>query len=414
MKRFIAIFMFAIISLTSASCTGDIENSSETPMETLPTTQSTDRTATPSPSQTPSQTNTPEPTPKPPFDGKIGIITFDRAYQSNEWRTALPVVDKYGEDKVVHVTWPNVLSELGQMMDVVENFSKDTSIESIIVNQAIPGTDAIFRQLKETRKNIFLVYCQSQENVADITQTADLIMITDERGMGPAIVQQAQEFGATAFIHYSFPRHMSQTLLNERRERIRKECFKLGIEFVDRETPDPAEVSLMDVEQFILEDVTKMVAMYGKNAAFFCTSCAMQESLVKTVVEQGAIYPSPCHPSPSHGFLQALSVDIEKQAPSIDYIKSQTKIALTKAGMIGRFATWPTEDCYIYTFTAAEYAIKRLNGEVPQEGIDIAVLTQLMTDYAGVQVYLTPYTDPETDTTYDNYLMMRMDYITFE
>jgi len=43
-----------------------------------------------------------------------------------------------------------------------------------------------------------------------------------------------------------------------------------------------------------------------------------------------------------------------------------------------------------------------------------------MADYAGVEVFLTPYTDqyPYTEfgtgETYDNYLMMRMDYIIFD
>jgi hypothetical protein len=46
-----------------------------------------------------------------------------------------------------------------------------------------------------------------------------------------------------------------------------------------------------------------------------------------------------------------------------------------------------------YTLSAAEYAIKWINGEVPKEGIDVGVLKQIMEDYAGVEVFLTPYKD---------------------
>ncbi len=86
-----------------------------------------------------------------------------------------------------------------------------------------------------------------------------------------------KKLGAKTFVHYSFPRHMSQVLLSSRRELMKKKCAELGIEFVDATAPDPTgDSGLPGAQQFILEDVPKMVAKYGKDTAFFSTNCAMQ------------------------------------------------------------------------------------------------------------------------------------------
>jgi len=49
-----------------------------------------------------------------------------------------------------------------------------------------------------------------------------------------------------------------------------------------------------------------MVARYGTDTAFFGTNCAMQPPMITRVLEQRAIYPEPCCPSPVHAFPAAL------------------------------------------------------------------------------------------------------------
>ena len=100
-------------------------------------------------------------------------------------------------------------------------------------------------------------------------------------------------------------------------------------------------------------------------------------------------------------------------------MKEARKI-LAEKNMLGRISSWPAEDYSAMIRASAEYAIKWINGEVPKEGVDKEVLTQLITDYIGVQAYLTPYidgypyVDGGTGETFDNFLLMRMDYITIE
>jgi len=125
--------------------------------------------------------------------------------------------------------------------------------------------------------------------------------------MGVSIPKQAAKQGAKVFVHYSFPRHMSIVLLAARRDLMKQTCEEIGIEFVDATAPDPTgDAGLSGAQQFILEDVPKMVEKYGKDTAFFSTNCAMQIPLIKAAYEEGAIYPQPCCPSPYHGFPAAL------------------------------------------------------------------------------------------------------------
>jgi len=73
----------------------------------------------------------------------------------------------------------------------------------------------------------------------------------------------------------------------------------------------------------------------------------------------------------------------------------------------------------MYAAVAADYAFAWINGEVRQDGIDRGFLKQLMMDYAGVEVFLTPYTDayPYTEEgsgeIFDSFLLVRMGYTTF-
>ena len=412
MKKLLMIFLTVFIALAATSCTNEdaktkppTEESTENPTESV--------VPTPAPTRTHTPTHTPTPE---PFPGKIGIVTVVVDADEIEYFSAMKVIDKFGKKKINHTTWPVSFLSLEQPIDLI---LRDEEVGAIILKSCNIGLDAAIKGRIENMNNIFTICIRIDtinDNIEGITDQVDIILQVDERGMGIPMARQAQKLGAKTFVHYSFPRHMEHKSLSDQRDLIRGECESLGLTFVDAMLPDPMiEVSAEDAQQFILEDVPKMIQKYGKDTAFFSTSCAVQISLINSVGVEGAIYPQPCHPSPYHGFSKALELPYDfLDPPSEEFLVSQIREALTKKGSLGKISTWPVDPSMLFTDSAAEYAAKWLNGEVPEEGIDIAVLTQLMTDYAGVQVYLTPYTDPETGITYDNYLMMRMDYITFE
>jgi hypothetical protein len=149
---------------------------------------------------------------------------------------------------------------------------------------------------------------------------------------------------------------MAQVMLSGRRDRIREECARLGLQYVDATAPDPtSDVGITGAQQFILEDVPKMVARYGDDTAFFSTNCAMQIPLIKAVVDTHAIYPQPCCPSPFHGFPSALGLE----AIGLDSKRmiDETRKILADKNELGRLSTWPIPGSMMYTVAGAEYAI---------------------------------------------------------
>jgi hypothetical protein len=303
-----------------------------------------------------------------------------------------------------------------QMIQVLARIGADPDVKALVINQGVTGTLAAVENLLESRPDIFVALIVPQEDPADVAAAASLIVTPDDLSIGPAMIKQAQALGAKTFVHYSFPRHLSVKLIAERLNLMRETCAELGMEFVDAECLDPlSEVGLEAAQRFILEDVPQMVERYGKDTAFFATNCGMQTPLIKSVVEQGAIYPQPCCPSPYHGFPTALglvSEDYEDEMPPPKEMIAETTKILAQNGMLGRVSNWPTPAATINTMAAAEYAIRWINKEVPQEGPpDQAVLAQCIQETTGVDITLREYN--EADGNYPNYQYYLLDYITY-
>lgn len=348
--------------------------------------------------------------------GKVAIVTNTVSQNEEEYRSAESMTEKYG-DRIVHVTWPdNFMTEQEQMITTVGKLAADPEIKALIINQAVPGSNAAVDKLLETRDDMLIIYATPQENPEDVAVRADIILQPNELDMGPAMVEQAAKMGAKTFVHYSFPRHMAQVLLSSRRELIKEKCAELNLEFVDATAPDPTgDSGVSGAQQFILEDVPKMVAQYGKDTAFFSTNCAMQVPLIKACVSEGAIYPQPCCPSPYHGYPAALGLVSEDASAvsdmNIEDIVAQTTAALEEAGVLGRFSTWPVPVSMMMTVAGTEYAFEWMAGNTDGK-LDLDVLKVKMDEYAGLDCQMSPYTD-DAGTVYDNYQLIMMDYLTY-
>ncbi|WP_312813512.1 DUF3798 domain-containing protein [Sedimentibacter sp.] len=402
MKKVISILLVLMMVFSLAACSQPAEAPAPDPA--------------PAPETPNSETPAPAPAPEAAaaFEGKIAIVTNTLSQNEEEYRSAQELVEKYGEDKVVHVMWPdNFMTEQEQMISIVTKLGSDPEIKALIVNQAVPGTNAAVDKLLETRDDLFIAYCQPQENPPDVAARADLILQADELGMGDNIPLQAQKLGAKTLVHYSFPRHMSIVLLSSRRDLMKAKCEEIGIEFVDATAPDPTgDAGLPGAQQFILEDVPKMVDKYGVDTAFFSTNCGMQTPLIKASVDAGAIYPQPCCPSPYHGFPSALGIEsVGYTADAMAQVISETAKKLDEKGVLGRFSTWPVPVAMMNTVAAGEYAIKWINDEVGDE-LDIDVLEALMTEYAnGIAVTTTTYV--EAGAEFPTYRLIMMDFLTY-
>ena len=351
----------------------------------------------------------------PVADYKVAIVTNTVSQNEEEYRSAQEMVAKYG-DRIVHVMWPdNFMAEPEQMVSVISKLAYDKEIKAVVINQAVPGTNPAIDKLREARRDVFIVYASPQENPPDVAARAHLILMPDELEMGNTIPAQARKLGAKVFVHYSFPRHMSQVLLSGRRELMKAKCAELGIEFVDATAPDPmGDSGLPGAQQFIIEDIPKMVEKYGKDTAFFSTNCAMQIPLIKAVVDSGAIYPQPCCPSPYHGFPTALGIESDmSQKDNLQQVIDETRRILKEKGVEGRLSTWPVPAAMMFTVAGTEYAFKVISGEVPFDTLDVGELEQCMADYAGVKVESSLYVDEATGRGYNNFRFVLMDFLTY-
>ena len=157
---------------------------------------------------------------------------------------------------------------------------------------------------------------------------------------GVTIIELAEKMGAKTFCHISFPRHMSYPLLAERRDIMKAECEKRGIEFVFVNAPDPTgDAGIAGTQQFVLEDVPRQVEKYGVDTAFFSTNCGMQEPLIKAVMTTGALFGAVLSQPLSRISWVVRDRDTPDKAGDVEFILKAIEEKVAEAGRAGRFAT---------------------------------------------------------------------------
>ena len=340
-------------------------------------------------------------------DYKIGIMTGTVSQGEEEFMAAQDMIDKYGEDIIIHRTYPDkFMDEQETTITQIVSMAADPELKVIVICQAVPGTSAAIERVKEFRPDIFFIAGVPHEDPLMISDKADIVLETDNLKRGETIVKLAKEMGAEKFLHYSFPRHMSYELLSRRRDIFRETCDKLGMEFIEATAPDPTgDAGIPGTQQFVLEDVPRQVEKHGKATAFFATNCAMQEPLIRKVLDEGAIYPEQCCPSPYHAMPGALGIEIPSdKAGNVNYLLEEIKTKVAEKDGTGRIATWKVPANMAMVRAATEYAVLYAEKEV--DGFDFDVMYDVMKDVAG-NIELRPYEEA------DNFLMFVAESIIF-
>lgn len=339
---------------------------------------------------------------------KIGIMTGTVSQGEDEYRGAERVIAKYGADRIRHVTYPdNFMVEQETMIAQISSIASDPEVKAIVVAQGVPGTIAAIRRVRELRPDLVFLIDNPHEDPNQISNYANVILIQDDLERGRTIVDLAHEMGAKAFVHYSFPRHMSQELLARRRDIMAERAASHGMAFLNVNAPDPTgDQGLPGAQKFILEDVPRQIAQHGKDTAFFSTNCGMQEPLIRSCLELGAIFPEQCCPSPTHGYPGALGIAIsEEDAGDMGAIRAAIQEKVNEYGQHGRMATWPVSVGMVAIEALTEVAIKTVkDGAKPN---DVDLLTAELTAAADTKVTLVPYEGK------DNYYMFMLDSVIF-
>ncbi|HPF17486.1 MAG TPA: DUF3798 domain-containing protein, partial [Thermotogota bacterium] len=92
----------------------------------------------------------------------IGVVTGTVSQSEDDLRGAEQLIKEYGavEDGgyIMHVTYPdNFMQEVDTTIAQIVGLADDPLMKAIVVNQAVPGTVAAFRAVREMRPDILLL-----------------------------------------------------------------------------------------------------------------------------------------------------------------------------------------------------------------------------------------------------------------
>ncbi len=345
-------------------------------------------------------------------DYKIAIIYTNASQGEEPVRAYEKLKAKYG-DKIIGTVLP---TEQESIVSTALSLVSDKKVKALLIFQEGVGCAAAVKACKEVRPDVLYATGVVAEDPAISAAAFDVMLNPNQTGMGNTIIELAKKMGAKTFVHYSFPRHMAMTLLADRREIMRAKCKELGINFVDATAPDPmGDSGVTGTQQFILEDIPKKVAEYGKDTAFFGTNTAMMEVILKAVVKSGAMLPSTCDPSPFQAFTSGLGIEIPKdKAGDAQYAVKQIQASLAASKMTGRTATWPVASSSLYFYSIYEYACRWAEGKIANK-TDIKAMSTVVDETADslagydVKIYLTEW--EAKGVKYPQYFAFIMDYL---
>jgi hypothetical protein len=339
---------------------------------------------------------------------KIGIMTGTVSQNEEEFRAGQQLAAKYG-NRVKHVTYPdNFMTEQETVIAQLVGLAADPEVKVIVVGQAIPGSVAAARKIREQRPDILIGFVEPHDDPAMVNEAADIAVQPDQLERGRSIIAEAKSMGATKFIHYSFPRHMSQELLARRRDIMKEACKEMGLEFYFVTAPDPmAEGGLPATQQFVLEDVPREIKKYGPQTAFFSTNCGMQDPLIRSVLNSGGYVAEQCCPSPTHGYPTALGISVPPdKAGDIAYISSENKRIIAEHHMTGHFGTWVAPESMVGVRAVTNLLVDAVDKKADYK--DPATVHKYLVAEAGSEVRVRKY-----DEKSGNQYLILLDHIVY-
>ena len=344
---------------------------------------------------------------------KIGIMTGTVSQNEEEYRAAEIELAR-DPDHIIIDTYPDsFMAEQETTVSKLMAMASDPEVKAIVMCQGVPGAVAAFTKIKETRDDILFIIGTPQEDPATISAAADVIMYADEIRQADSIMEKCEDWGVDVLIHYSFPRHMAMELIVARHALLMENAEAVGIEMADVTAPDPtAEAGPAASQQFILEDVPQQMAKYaGKKVAFFTTNCGMQVPLQQAVLAQpDAYYPSPCCPSPYHGFPSSLGIEL-KISDGNETALQNVANKLNETGAAGRFSTWAAPVAMAEIEVGVAYAKEFIAGNITERNDTEALLALLNDRIPGAKV--NTYVNAE-GVTLENYYTILLAPVNFE
>jgi hypothetical protein len=343
-------------------------------------------------------------------DFKIGIMSSSISQGEETYRAATALLAKY-PDNVVHVTYPDQFTtEQEQTIATMISLAADPKVKAIVTCESVVGTAAAFARVRELRPDILLVAGQATDDPLVISAVMDVGICTDMPGFAHQLSQAAKDMGASRIIYYTFPRHIARVTTAQQIALFQEVAPQIGLDFIMVTTPDPlSDAGLAGTQQFVLEDVGRQVARYGRDTAFYSTNIGQSEPIIKSVLRERAIYLTPPEPSPFTGFPGALGIAIpEDKRGDIDYMMEQIAKILIENDMAGRMGLWRVPALTFLINSAFQYAVEYCQGKITERSDEVA-LKRILEENSGGEVQIRKY--PLEDGKFlENYYFVLAEY----
>ena len=345
---------------------------------------------------------------------KIAIMTGTTSQGEEEYYAATSLKEKY-PNIVLHDTYPDAFSsEVETTISKLIAFASDPDVKAIIFVQAVQGATAAYTQILKDmgREDILLIAGVPAEDPADISAAADIVLANDEIGCGYQVADIANMWECDVIVHYSFARHLSYETIVAKRDAMKTTAESYGIEFVERDCPDPTgDAGMSGAQAAVLEDIPKVMKEYeGKKVCFYCTNCGLQVALQQAIInEPNAYYALPCCPSPYHGFQEAFG--LTATYGDINGAIKNLAVYLNDHDAVSRFSTWALPVNMSMINAGFEYACAYAEGKTEGK-VDEAFLTTCFCNAAGGDIVLDKYVDA-SGKEYANYYLIQLDPINF-
>jgi len=337
---------------------------------------------------------------------KIGVVTPSLSASEDEFRGAQRAA-KNNPGMIRHLVLPdNFETEQETAISQILSLGNDKDVKAIVICAGYSGILPAIEKVKARRKDLIVITAPIWDDPDMMAKYIDLSLDTDWVQRGITIPTKAKKMGAKTFIHYSFPTHMSKEVIVKRHDMMKQTSEKLGMKFVDVMTPDPqagSDVSTM--QQFLMEDIPRQIAKYGRDTCIFGTNCPMQDVIIAKALELRFIMAEQCCPTPTQGFPAAMNLEIKPEdAGDFDKINAMIKDKAAKAGCTGRLSTWPVPVGYFFPEFSVEVAKGLVEKRISK--LDIATLKPIAKKVAGVDVQFA-----RMKPNLDNYYLILIDSI---
>lgn len=350
---------------------------------------------------------------------KIGLMISPLATREEYYRTAEMLMEEYGTEKFVMDVYPeNPQNEQEVTISKSLNMAMDPEVKVMIFDSADIGTIAAVDKVKEERPDMKILFGSLNEDIYEQQKVADLMLTIDPELFGESVAQMAVDAGAEHFIFYSFARHMSNSMKVRYMDAMKKVCEDNGVQFEQISMPDPmGDAGVSGAQQFILESIPSLMDQYGtKNIAYFATVSTIQESMLKSIVENGGIYPCHTDPSPFSAFSGALGLEIDEEHKyDAEYVTDLISKKLAEYDMNGRVGGWEKSLVRLEMEFLFQYAMDYCEGKVNEQNgqPDAEAVQSLLTQIYGDSVKFNNCVNDTTGEKYLNWYTVARDLYVF-